>query len=405
MGFIGAGVRRLNLPDVEMPSFRVPQRFRFYIPHARGLLVSAILMGMLVTVASAAGLLALRRTDAVEAAAQEALRRQFISGLVAVPLQLENEPAAEGKIPAPVQFVPEQPAPIPGTPIARIQIPAIGVDKVVVEGTGVSELQKGPGHYPGTVMPGEGGTFGVAGYRATYGAPFLRLDKLEAKTPIYVTTSEGVFAYQVAARKTVEPKENSLLVSDGTERLVITTTAPSIDDSKRLVVVAEFKDHSPRATVKVELPAGEAGAAYTGEDQIIDSFELNPLGRLAATNVTPSRPVAPPAPPSPPPAPPAVPAPPAAPPAAPPPAGQPQNPAPAPQPPPPPAPVVLAQPPAPAPAAPSPQPTGPVHRRPNPFAPACRNGIDDDGDGLIDFRSLDDLRQDTGCNGENDDDE
>jgi len=39
------------------------------------------------------------------------------------------------------------------------------------------------------------------------------------------------------------------------------------------------------------------------------------------------------------------------------------------------------------------------------FAPACRNGIDDDGDGLTDFRSLDGTRQDDGCNGESDNDE
>ncbi len=400
LGYIGAGTRRLHLPDMRMPYIGLPHRLRIHVPHARGLAISALLLGMVVTIASATGLLALHRTDAVEEAAQEALRRQFISGLVASPLQLESQPAAEGSVPAPVQFVPEQPAPVPGTPIARLQIPELELDKIVVQGTGTSELRMGPGHYPGTVMPGEGGTFGVAGYRATYGAPFMKLDKLKAKSLMYVTTSEGIFVYQVAGRRTVAPSESSFLESDGTERLVLTTTAPSVDDSKRLVVIAELREHSGRAKAPVQLPAGEPGAGLTEQEQIIDTFELNPLGRLAATNVTPSTPVAPPAPPAPAPAP--APAPPA---------DQAQNPAPAPPPPPPPpppAPVALDPPPAPAPQpapAPAPQPTGPVHRSLNPVAPACRNGYDDDGDGLIDYRSLDGERQDTGCNGENDDDE
>ena len=400
LGYIGAGARLFNQPSGRAPYLRLADRLRFKLPHARGLLIGAVLLGIAFALASATGLLALRQTDSVEEAAQGALRRQFISSLVATPLRLENQPAAEGTVPAPVQFVAEQPAPLPGTPVARIQIPEIGVDKIVVQGTGTAELRMGPGHYPATAMPGEGGTFGIAGYRVTYGAPFIKLDTLKARTPIFVTTSEGVFIYEVAGRRTVKPSESSLLRSDGTDRLVITTTAPSINDSKRLVVIAEFKEHSERATASVRLPAGDAGATYA-EDQIIDSFEFNPLGRLAATNVTPSTPVAPP------PAPPASPSGPApdpgpAPVAAPePPADQAHNPAPPPTAPSP-APVAVTQPrtapPQPQ-APPSPQSTGPVHRSSNPFAPACRNGID----GLIDFHSVDVIRQDPGCNVENDD--
>ena len=35
-----------------------------------------------------------------------------------------------------------------------IEIPKIGVDKIFVEGTGRDDLKKGPGHYPGTPLPG-----------------------------------------------------------------------------------------------------------------------------------------------------------------------------------------------------------------------------------------------------------
>ncbi|HYN99088.1 MAG TPA: class E sortase [Actinomycetota bacterium] len=413
MGYISASTQRLAFPTI-----RLPQRLRFNVPHSRGLTVTAVLIGMALTVASASSILALRQTHAVERAAQAALRRQFLAGLVAAPVPLANQPVGEGQIPAPVQFVPEQPAPVPGSPVALIQIPSIDIDKVIVEGTGDSQLRRGPGHYPGTVLPGREGTFGVAGYRATYGAPFLLLDQLKAKDPIYVSTTEGRFHYQVVSRRTVEPGQNSSLLSDGEERLVLTTTAPSLRDDKRLVVTATLKSHSERGAAKVQLPAGEAGPGYPGEDPVADSFELNPLGRLAAINVTPSSPAAPPpapAPPAPPPAAPPGPAPEAPPPAAPaaaPPADQQQNAAPAQPPPPPPpapapapAPVVAPQPPSPQPPAVPSSPAGTLHRSANLFAPACRNGLDDDGDGLIDSRSLDGTRQDDGCNGEWDNDE
>ncbi|CAN5743391.1 hypothetical protein BH23ACT12_BH23ACT12_17740 [soil metagenome] len=383
LGFIGASTRRLYVP-----SLRLPGRFSFQVRHARGLIISAVPFGMALTVASATGILALRQTDAVERSAQAALRRQFLAGMVAAPVPLVNQPAGECQIPAPVQFLPEQPPPAAGSPVAVLRIPSIDVDKVVVRGTGGAELRRGPGYYPGTLQPGRGGTFGVAGYRATYGAPFLKLDRLKSKDLIYVTTTDGRFVYQVTGRSTGGPGQNSSLASEGEERLVLTTTATSLRDGKRLVVTATLTEHMERVPAKVQLPAEDAGAAYAQQDQLIDSFQLNPLGRLAATNVTPRTPVAPPV------------APPAAP-----------DPNPAPPPPlPPPAPVVLAAPPpqpqpAPEPAASTRAPTGPRHRLPNHLAPACRNGIDDDGDGLIDFRSLDGVRQDLGCNGLDDDDE
>lgn len=395
IGYIGASARRLRFDDL-----RVSDRMRFRLP--RGLVVSLVLAGMALTVASAAGLLAVRRTDQVEASAQAALRRELIAGLVAAPVPLVNQPAGDNQVPVPIQFLPEQPPLAAGSPIAFIRIPAIGLDKVIVEGTGTAQLRTGPGHYRGTAMPGEG-TFGLAGYRYTYGAPFSQLGDLNSTDKIYVTTAEGLFTYRVTSLKTVRPSENSALSSDGEERLVISTTAPSLRDDRRLVVTATLKEHSERAASKLQLPAADAAAAYPEQDPVVDAFELNPLGRLAAVNVTPNKPAPPPAP---------APAAPGASVTGEPGASLPGAPAvtlpvpPPPPPPPSPAPIVVVAPPKPPPPPPAPPaPTGPIHRSPNRFAPACRNGIDDDGDGFIDFRSLDGERQDSGCNGENDEDE
>ena len=65
-----------------------------------------------------------------------------------------------------------------GDPLARIEIPKIGVDKIVVAGVALSDLRKGPGHYPNSALPGQIGNAAIAGHRTTYGAPFFRVDEL-----------------------------------------------------------------------------------------------------------------------------------------------------------------------------------------------------------------------------------
>jgi sortase A len=67
-----------------------------------------------------------------------------------------------------------------GHGIALIRIPKLGKDYsyVIIEGVSVDDLRKGPGHYPGTALPGGLGNFVVSGHRTTYLAPFNRVDEL-----------------------------------------------------------------------------------------------------------------------------------------------------------------------------------------------------------------------------------
>jgi sortase A len=52
-----------------------------------------------------------------------------------------------------------------GTPVARLVIPVIGLDEIVIEGVGDEELNAGPGHLPGSVLPGEQGNAVISGHR------------------------------------------------------------------------------------------------------------------------------------------------------------------------------------------------------------------------------------------------
>ena len=130
------------------------------------------------------------------------------------------------------------PPPPSGESVASIRIPKIGVDKTVVQGVGLADLRKAPGHYPETPLPGEQGNAAIAGHRTTYGAPFNRLDELAAGDEILVTTVKGSFTYTVAGLKVVKPSQVEVLAPTPTPTLTLTTCNPKYSAKERLVVVA-----------------------------------------------------------------------------------------------------------------------------------------------------------------------
>jgi sortase A len=86
-----------------------------------------------------------------------------------------------------------------GTGIAVLFIPRLGrhYHFVVVEGTGFSDLQRGPGHYPGTALPGQVGNFSVAGHRTTYLHPFKDIAQLRRGDYIVLETKQHWFTYRL----------------------------------------------------------------------------------------------------------------------------------------------------------------------------------------------------------------
>jgi sortase A len=86
-----------------------------------------------------------------------------------------------------------------GSGLAVLRIPRFGsgYHMVVVEGTGYDDLRRGPGHYPGTAMPGQVGNFAVAGHRTTYLAPFNNIDRLQPGDAIVLETRDRWYTYTV----------------------------------------------------------------------------------------------------------------------------------------------------------------------------------------------------------------
>src|SRR5579872_5728815 len=92
-----------------------------------------------------------------------------------------------------------EPRLITGEPFAFIQIPRFGPHWrfTIVEGTALAQLATGPGHVPGTQLPGQRGNFAVAAHDITAGNPFLHLRDLRPGDRIVVTTRFGIFRYRV----------------------------------------------------------------------------------------------------------------------------------------------------------------------------------------------------------------
>jgi sortase A len=130
------------------------------------------------------------------------------------------------------------PPPVPGHAVGIIRIPDIGLDMAVVEGIAPDDLKKGPGHYPGTPLPGARGNVGIAGHRTTYARPFWSLDRLGAGDRILVDTRRGRFIYRVEWARVVAPDQVEVLDPTPRPSLTLTTCHPKFSAAQRLVVRA-----------------------------------------------------------------------------------------------------------------------------------------------------------------------
>ena len=101
--------------------------------------------------------------------------------------------------------------PLVGAAVGQLWIPRIGISDTIVQGVGDAQLEQGPGHYPGTALPGEVGNVAIAGHRTTYAHPFYNLDALAPGDDIYVLTTQGYFHYTVSGSQIVSPDDTAVL--------------------------------------------------------------------------------------------------------------------------------------------------------------------------------------------------
>ncbi len=105
----------------------------------------------------------------------------------------------------PVAAPPDDGSVEPVVVAGTIEIPKIGVNESLYEGIRLTTFDRGPGHWPGTAMPGQFGNAVVGGHRTSHSRPFRHLDALVPGDEVIFTTADGRFSYKVVSTEVVTP--------------------------------------------------------------------------------------------------------------------------------------------------------------------------------------------------------
>jgi len=125
-----------------------------------------------------------------------------------------------------------------GDAIARLKIPRMHVNAVVVNGTGVADLRRGPGRHLDTYMPGERELVYIAGHRTTYGAWFGKINEMQPGDLITLELPYATVVYRVTHHRIVDDNDVSVLETHHHEQLVLQACHPRFFASERYLVYA-----------------------------------------------------------------------------------------------------------------------------------------------------------------------
>ena len=137
-----------------------------------------------------------------------------------------------------------------GDPVGRLRIGRIGLNMVVVQGTDDSTLKRGPGHFIGSGLPGEGRLIYIAGHRTTYLAPFADINDIRIGDYVNFEVPYGDFTYRVTRHYIVPATELSVLRNHGSEILRLQACHPRFFATHRYIVDAKLVSVTSPTTAK-----------------------------------------------------------------------------------------------------------------------------------------------------------
>jgi sortase A len=113
-------------------------------------------------------------------------------------------------------------APAPGAPVARLVIPKIDLDEIVIEGVDGDALNAGPGHLPGSVLPGVRGNAIVSAHRDRH---FSHFDLLNVGDTVLTDSRAGRMKWVIVSQRIVD-KDRAALFATRDTTLTLTTCWP-----------------------------------------------------------------------------------------------------------------------------------------------------------------------------------
>jgi sortase A len=108
------------------------------------------------------------------------------------------------------------------------------------EGIRMTTLDYGPGHWPGTAMPGQNGNVVVGGHRTSKHRVFRNVDQLEAGDEIIFRDAAGEHVYLVNRVEIVDPTAVWIVNPTETPTATLFACHPPGSTAQRIVVFADL---------------------------------------------------------------------------------------------------------------------------------------------------------------------
>jgi sortase A len=229
-------------PDeaVATPEPRMAERRRRWrvpgVPALAALIAVVLMSGVVVAVDHGAS------AESGVAAAAADIPVPVVEDLPLPPTTVTTQPVAAAPAP-PTRPIPppaNPTAPAPIVKIGEIRIPKIGLVHPIYEGVTLTVIDHGPGHWPGSAVPGQLGNAVFAGHRVTHTHPFRNVDQLVPGDEIQFVMPDGTYTYRMTQQQIVTPNDTWIVNPTQTATLTLFACHPPGSDTHRIVVRAEY---------------------------------------------------------------------------------------------------------------------------------------------------------------------
>jgi LPXTG-site transpeptidase (sortase) family protein len=140
-------------------------------------------------------------------------------------------------VPTPNNVMPPTPFPM------KISIPSLGVSADLHDGIDIEGLNDGPGHWPGTGLPGSPGNMAIFGHRVSHTRPFRDLDQLHPGDAIAIESNGITYHYRLKETLITGPDDAETIGGwTPTPTLTLVACHPPGSVTYRIVVRAVLVD-------------------------------------------------------------------------------------------------------------------------------------------------------------------